>query len=251
MKPIIAISCSYVYTNRTYKKEILDTFGQVNLSEYYYKGIEYVEGLPVLIPILNDENIEFFINNVDGLLLSGGHDIDPTYYGKDPIIGLGSLMPNRDRFEIKLVKLAIEKGIPIFGICRGIQVLNVAMGGTLYQNIDSQINDKVIIKHSQSAPAWLGTHNVQIENNTRLKKIVNVNKLFVNSFHHQAINTLGKGFIVNAISPDGLIEGIEYIKGTFAMGLQCHPELMWEKNDKIKAIFERFVKEALNYKLKK
>ncbi len=165
---------------------------------------------------------------VDGILLTGGVDLDPMLFNEEPRPDLGRLDPYRDFFEFHLTEIALKKDIPILGICRGCQILNVVAGGTVIQDITTTFGKENILKHQQRAPRWYPTHSVEIKEGSKLEKIFGCNELKVNSFHHQAIKEPGPGFIASAHAKDGVIEAIEGIDYHYAVGVQWHPELMWE-----------------------
>ncbi len=248
MKPIIGITCDYSYINAVNNLEAYGSIRMARICEDYYKGIEKAGGIPIIIPILDEENIDQLLNKLDGIVFSGGRDFDPKYYGENPISGLDGIIPQRDRWEMAIAKKSIEIGLPIFGICRGLQVINVVMGGTLYQDIYTQNEDRNLLKHRQLAPRWYGSHKVLIKEKTRLRDIFNDDEIYVNSFHHQAIKKLGSGLKVNAYSPDEIIEGIESINDKFILGVQWHPENMWSENKLFLNLFRALAEAGLEYK---
>lgn len=209
------------------------------LPKAYAASIEAAGGMPILLTNLEEPVINHIVSLLDGVLLTGGSDVDPRYFDEEPLPQTGEITPERDEFEIKLSKLVLKRNIPILAICRGIQVLNIAAGGTIYQDINSQYMKP--IKHNQKAPRWYGTHKINIGYNTKLYDILGVDNLRVNSFHHQAIKNTAKNFIVNAKSSDGIIEGIESVAHKFALGVQWHPECMWERNPKMLQLFKGFI----------
>ncbi|HIT88261.1 MAG TPA: gamma-glutamyl-gamma-aminobutyrate hydrolase family protein [Candidatus Coprocola pullicola] len=225
MKPIIGITPDYSYEAEKFM-----------VSQHYIKAIETAGGYPmILCPN------EMFPDFIDGLLLTGGGDIDPILFGEEPIAENGEISPLRDAFEWSLCQKAQEKKLPILGICRGMQLLAILNGGSIYQDIYSQTN--TMIKHIQKAPRFYGTHTIEIATNSILSKIANQNSCVVNSFHHQSVKEAGKDFMVCAKSKDGLIEAIEHKTARFIIGVQWHPEMM--KKDKIQMkLFEMFVKAA-------
>lgn len=212
-------------------------------------GMTYVEsvrkggGIPFILPLSTDTlMIDDLLNNIDGLIMSGGEDIDPLIYGEEPHIMLGKVTHQRDTFDLQLIKRAIKKKIPILGICRGEQALNVAMGGTLYQDIPSQIENA--IEHSQKEARNYASHPIQIEENTILSSLLKCKTAMVNSFHHQSIKELAPGLIVCAISPDGIIEGVESEDG-LSIGVQFHPEgFVFHGDNQFLPLFEWIVEKA-------
>ena len=164
------------------------------------------------------------VGMVDGILLSGGGDIDPLLFGEEPLRQNGEISPLRDSFELTLCRAALESGLPLFGICRGMQVMNIAAGGTIYQDIPAQTGST--LKHSQQAPRPHGTHSVLPLENSLLAALWGKNRVAVNSFHHQAVAQLGEGFSAAAHSPDGIIEAVEREDAPFVLGVQWHPEYL-------------------------
>jgi len=199
------------------------------LSLDYWRAVERAGGIPVLLPTLESEELgKAVLERLDGILLTGGVDVDPWYYGQLPMRGLGSLSPERDWVEIALAREALERGVPLLAICRGIQVLNVAAGGTLYQDLATQVPDS--LNHWQRAPRWHPTHPVRLSRGSRIRDIMGAEEVRVNTFHHQAIKDLAPGFTVTGRAPDGVIEAIEAAEHAFALGIQWHAEGMWEKD---------------------
>ncbi len=152
---------------------------------------------------------------------------------------MGNISPIRDIIEIELCKTALKKNIPILGICRGCQVLAIASGGNIYQDIYSQY--KTNIKHSQQAPKYYPTHNITIESNSKIFNIYNMKRISVNSFHHQSISIVSKEFIISAKSDDNIIEAIEHKYNKFCIGVQWHPETMFERYSNQLELFKAFI----------
>ena len=159
------------------------------------RAITQFGGVPVVLPNLVGDGIEEIAGAIDGLLLTGGGDIDPTLFGEEPLPGLGNIVPERDQFELALIKKMLELNKPILGICRGAQIMSIAMGGDMYQDIYSQ-KDAPLLQHDQQAPNWHGSHFVEVTEGSLLRKIVGVDKFKVNSYHHQALRNMPEGFIV-------------------------------------------------------
>ena len=197
-------------------------------------------GTPLFIPHENNL-IKNYTNLIDALIITGGDfDINPNLYGETDIHHKVNLKNDRTDFEFKITELAMKLNIPILGICGGQQLLNVVLGGSLFQHIPDEI--KTDINHEQTNPRDEPSHDVLIENDTQLASIIGTKKMFVNSAHHQAVKSLGKNLIANAFSEDGIIEGIEAIDQPFCIGIQWHPEFLIDKSD-IK-IFQSFVEIA-------
>lgn len=229
MLPVIGITANFDAENH-----------RTTLSTDYSRAVERAGGIPLIIPILDEpDRVEAILDHIHGLILTGGVDLDPSYFGENPHPKLGRVSPERDRLEIPLAQAALSRKLPLLGICRGIQLLNVAAGGALYQDINSQAKDP--LKHYQEAPRWFPSHEVKLDLATRTGKIHGVKTLRVNSFHHQAVSRVAPGFIVTAWAPDGIIEGIERPDDPFTIGVQWHPEGMWEKDARFLALFTALV----------
>jgi putative glutamine amidotransferase len=229
VKPIIGISCSWN-----------EEKGHYFLGGMYAGAVEAGGGLPIpLVYSRSDDDLKRICSAVNGLILSGGGDVDPVYFGEDPIPAGGDICPDRDQFEIRLARQAMAANIPILGICRGMQVLNIAAGGDIYQDIDSQLGQ--MIKHFQQAPRWHPTHEIMVEEGTLLASIWGTGVMRVNSFHHQAVRNPAPGFVISARSPDGLAEAIESADLRFLLGIQCHPETLWNRQPVFLTLFEKLV----------
>jgi putative glutamine amidotransferase len=189
----------------------------------YVHALEQIGLAPVLItPAHSPAAIDALLRACCGLVLSGGEDVDPARYGEAPSPGLGSVLPARDEMEFRTLECALSMRMPIFGICRGCQVLNVHFGGTLYQDIDSEIEGE--LPHEQTEPWGKRSHSAVIETNSKLHDIVCDNELFINSYHHQAVKDVGKGLRVTARADDGMVEAIEHTEYPWLLGVQWHPE---------------------------
>ena len=205
--------------------------GDCTLAEAYYKSVSEAGGTPVIIPPYDDwKALVSIVDTLDGIVLSGGADIDPDFLGEEPLDCV-SVNPRRDAPELMLVRLAADRQIPVLGICRGIQVLTAALGGKLYQDIKTQ-HDRPCIEHSQSAPRGVPSHDVSIEKDSLLYSLLGKDTLAVNSFHHQAVREVPAGFRVTAIAPDGIIEAMESVAFRPIMGVQWHPECFIMEDDR-------------------
>ena len=221
--------------------------GDCTLAQAYYMSVVEAGGTPVVIPSYDDDKaLVSLLDTLDGIVLSGGADIDPDYLGEEPLDCI-SINPRRDRQELTLVRLAVERQIPVLGICRGIQVLTAALGGKLYQDIKIQ-HDRPSIEHSQTIARGLPSHEVKLEKDTLLYGFFGKETLAVNSFHHQAVKEVPAGFRVTASAPDGIIEGMESTTFRPIMGVQWHPECFLLENDRtMLPIFEWLVEQSSLY----
>ena len=209
----------------------------------YSRGVESVGGLPVLIPVFKDlEATRAVLDRIDGLLLTGGTDICPRFFGEEPIVGIGEMEYERDRIEIALTREAETLGMPILGICRGIQVISVASGGTLYQDIYTQVPG--CLDHNQKATKATNTHSVRVARESGLFQILGSDTVWVNSHHHQAVKDLPPGFITSATAGDGIIEAIEKPDHPFLLGIQWHAEGTWMIDEASRKIFAALVEAA-------
>ncbi|WP_160725787.1 gamma-glutamyl-gamma-aminobutyrate hydrolase family protein [Bacillus sp. USDA818B3_A] len=235
-KPIIGITGAYV--NHNYYME------GVYVHHDYHKTVAANGGIPIILPYINAEIALETLPLCDGIILSGGEDVDPKFFGEDPHPQLGPTTPERDLAEIAIAKYAIENNIPLLAICRGIQILNVALGGTLVQDIPSQVKEP--IQHTQIVNRSRDTHWVSIDKDSKLFEILGSEKVRVNSLHHQSIDRLGWDLRVVAEASDGIIEAVEYIyPSTFTLGVQWHPESMASTNDQMNHLFVEFIKSSV------
>ncbi|HEU5088603.1 MAG TPA: gamma-glutamyl-gamma-aminobutyrate hydrolase family protein [Roseiflexaceae bacterium] len=199
----------------------------------YLRGVEAGGGVPLLIHLTEDTQVlEALYSRCDALLMTGGGDVDPAQYGMQTLPQCGAPDPLRDMVELLLARRAIADGMPLFGICRGIQLLNVAMGGTLIQDIPSECPGALDHYASRQAPSRAHlAHPIRIEAGSWLAEHLGASDVTVNTFHHQALRDVAPGLRVVARAPDGMIEAVESITGGFVAGVQCHPEDLWEQAD--------------------
>ena len=207
----------------------------------YVKAVRKAGGIPLIIPITSDaQELEEILERVDGIIMTGGEDVEPARYGEEALPELGKTFPERDEFDIKLISMAAEEGLPILGICRGAQVLNVAFGGTLYQDIPSQLPD-TFINHRVGARNEV-MHSVRITEGTILHSILG-ETAGVNTSHHQAVKDVAPGFVISAVSEDGVVEAIEKSDAECIIGVQFHPEaFVADGNDSLLPVFTYFIK---------
>lgn len=210
------------------------------------RAIEQAGGLPVLIPAdVSQETLRGLYDRLDGVLLPGGGDIAPTaYHAPEKHKTVSGVDTQRDVSELLMTRWAINDDLPVFGICRGIQVMNVALGGTLIQDIPTHINTDLTHDIPKSQPRSTLLHDVTIESGTRLADILGETTVTVNSLHHQALQDLASGFEITATAPDGIIEAIEMPDKTFVLAVQWHPEDIYEDDVRMMRLFESFVESA-------
>jgi putative glutamine amidotransferase len=215
----------------------------------YLHAISKAHGLPSIVasgftnPLEEAKQLAGeILDNCDGLMLSGGTDVDPEIFGEVPHTALGRVDGPRDPFEITLAREAVRRDLPVLGICRGLQVLNVAMGGTLIQDIPSDVPGAA--RHEAGENRVEIAHDVTIEPASRLAQLLGATRVGVNSFHHQAAKRVGEGLTVSATSPDGIIEGLEMRDRTFVVAVQWHPENFWKTSPVFDGLFTGFVEAA-------
>jgi len=212
-----------------------------HLRHDYVQAVEAAGGVPLLIPAVAPELAPVYYNMLDGLVFSGGDDVDPAYYGEEPQKGLGEIAPARDAFELALASLVLRGNKPALGICRGIQVLNIAAGGTVYQDLSVFSS----LQHYQQAPGWHAAHLIQLDENSRLFGLLKKKQIRVNSFHHQGIKEVGAQLKPAGWSRDGLIEALEACEPSrFIIGVQWHPECSWAKDENSRLLFRALVERA-------
>lgn len=234
--PIIGITCTAFQTDQG---QWSPKTGQ---NRSYVDAVIRAGAAPLLIPNATDKTLlRALYDLLDGLLLSGGGDIDPGYYGEARHEACGNPELERDEAELALIRWAIDEGMPLLAICRGIQVLNVALGGTLYQDLKAQAPEAERHDWSPGYPRDYIAHRVSISPQTRLGKIVGADRLRVNSFHHQAIKDLAPGLTVSTRAPDQIIEAVETNGHAFAIGVQWHPEELAREDVRTQKLFDALV----------
>ena len=230
-RPVIGITIGYSTQNHEF----------FTLRDDYVRAVEKAGGLPLVLVPGRAEDAGDLLSKLDGLLMTGGADVDPTLYGQEPHETVTRVIPERDAFEIGLCREALRRDQPLLAICRGHQVLNVATGGTLIQDIPSQVSGAR--DHDPDRERWETAHEVRILPRTRLREILGTETIDVNSFHHQAVRELGQGLVVSAASTaDQVIEGIEAPGRRLALGVQWHPEAFWDRPEDFQSLFEALVK---------
>lgn len=221
------------------------------LLSCYANALLAAGAVPLLLPpTLEGEALEDCLARLDGLFLAGGNDLAPETYGSEPIEALGEVNPVRDRFELSAVRWAFERQMPVFGICRGIQAMNVAMGGTLWQDLPSQYRTQAgeaPLAHSQKRRDIYPSHAVRIEPGTLLFSLVGTESLRVNSMHHQAVRDAGRGLRITARATDGVPEALECPEHPFFLAVQWHPERYFAQAKDAMALFQAFANAASAY----
>ncbi|HLF26813.1 MAG TPA: gamma-glutamyl-gamma-aminobutyrate hydrolase family protein [Anaerolineae bacterium] len=216
------------------------------LNQQYVLAVAAAGGVPLIIPPnLDEASLYALFARLNGLLLSGGGDIDPAHYGEAPHPALGHVSADRDRIELALTRRAIELETPLLAICRGVQVLNVALGGSLIQDIPTQVPDALphAFDETQFPRAHLA-HAVHIESGVQLHQVMGVDRAEANSWHHQSIRQVAPGLQVVARAPDGVIEAVELSGHRFVIGVQWHPESLYDRQPEMKHLFEALVQAA-------
>ncbi|HEX5735847.1 MAG TPA: gamma-glutamyl-gamma-aminobutyrate hydrolase family protein [Blastocatellia bacterium] len=230
-RPIVGIPCRFNWETNYYE-----------LRETYPDAIYASGGTPLLVPLIpQPEFIEAAIEHLDGICLSGAvNDVDPLRYGREPRPGLGPVVPRRDETDMMLLAAAEARQLPVLAICYGIQSLNVYRGGTLVQDIPTEV--KGALKHMQGEVFWRRSHSINITDDSLLAKIAGSTTITVNSHHHQAIDIVGRDLEPIAWAPDGVIESVINTRpDQFILGVQWHPEVSWQTDEFSQAIFKHFI----------
>jgi len=235
-KPLIGITTSHTTND--------ENLPYLTLGEAYVAAVRAAGGLPVLIPLgLSEEDLASLIERLDGVVFSGGGDMEPACYGGQPHTKVYGVDKDRDRVELKLYQEVFDREKPFLGICRGIQVLNVALGGTLYEDIMDQHEGGMKHSYWQTHPRSYLAHMVQVSEDSRLASILGKPVVEVNSLHHQGLREIAPSLQVTAVAPDGIVEGVELPGHPFGMGVQWHPESLQE-HEPMRAIFRALVQAA-------
>jgi len=221
------------------------------MNQRYFTALTYVGAVPVMVPLLtdDDESLRALYEHLDGVFLAGGVDIDPGSYREDKLDVCGRTDPDRDRVELMLTRWALEDRKPVLGVCRGLQVINVACGGSLVQDVAP--DGGRFIKHdyfpNQGYARDFLAHEVNVQSGSRLGAIFQAETISVNSMHHQGIQRLGDDLVATIRAPDGLIEGIEGTNGAFLLAVQWHPEMLVETDAGTRRLFDEFKAAATEY----
>lgn len=242
MKIIIGISGNVLIDNGG----MFPGYKRAYVNNDYVTSVIRAGGIPYIIPMNNNKDvIREQIKNIDGLILSGGQDINPLLYGEEPHQKLGEILSERDTCDLELIRVAVELNKPILGICRGHQILNVAFGGSLYQ--DLTLMEGCYIKHNQGNNPSMPTHTISIKEDSFLYPILG-KEYITNSFHHLTVKEVGKGFEVVARAKDGVCEAMQ-MDNPFIISMQWHPEMLTEKDENMSKIFKFFINKCSDLKV--
>lgn len=237
-RPIIGLTTSTILPDQGSRLE------RAGVAIHYCRAIMAAGGAPLLIPNLDEPQVLASILPVlDGLLLTGGPDVHPRHYGQEVLPECEHIDEQRDATELALLRALQHGDLPLLGICRGIQMLNVGFGGTLLQDVNTQMPGALDHRASNPAPAQ-PTHEVRVASHSRLAMLLGDEVVPANTMHHQAVDAVAPGFAVVAHAPDGIVEAIEYQGHRFLVGVQCHPEHLFSKDARWLALFTGFVQEA-------
>lgn len=240
MKPVIGITVNYDATDSVARSCGLGIAGQDfnYVAGDYVAAVEKAGGIPLLIPqTYNFENLKALLELCDGVLISGGHDVDPLRYGQRNLYS-ESIARERDEQDIFVIRhLILNTGKPLLGICRGIQIMSVAMGGTLYQDLEKQCN--AYHHFGDAYPRNVAWHSNRLTAGSRLAVVFGKEEIMTNSYHHQAVDRPGEGFVITAYSEEGVAEGIELQGDRFVVAVQWHPEMMYDSSEQYK-LFQAF-----------
>lgn len=238
-RPVIGISASVIVD----QGGMFPGYHRSYVNEDYVTSVIKNGGIPLILPIsAEDDVLDGYFAIIDGLILSGGHDVSPFHYGEEPTSKLGDTFPERDIFDFDLLRRARSKNIPVLGICRGYQIINVFHGGNLWQDLSYTGVDA--LKHWQAHFPEMVTHTVDFEAGSRLAGIFGVETTKVNSFHHQVVRDVAPGFVVAARAKDGLIEAIEDPNHRFMVGVQWHPEMLHDSCPEMNKLFQALITES-------
>jgi len=234
MRPLIGIPCRALIRAETGRPIFAN-------NRSYVHAVESAGGLPILIPMINDHNIlTALLSRLDGLLLPGGMDLHPSSYGEEVHPLTEEVDLELDEFEITLASCAFQQDIPVLGVCRGMQLINIVLGGTLFQDIDDQYPDNIAHSHRDWHRAHLA-HHIIVQPGSRMETILGAREVMVNSLHHQAIKEPGKGVHITGRAPDGVPELLEVTGYRFVMAAQSHPEEIYSIEPAFQRLFSAFV----------
>jgi putative glutamine amidotransferase len=231
MRPLIGIPCRARADRPDFYNDRL-----------YVSAVEHAGGMPLLLPMLDDMDVlRAFLPHLDGLLLSGGIDVDPAVYGEEAHPQLGVVYRPMDEFHLEMIRWAIERRVPTLAICRGMQLLNVALGGNLYQDLPSQRPGS--LQHAAAAELPRNTiiHKVSVQPGSLTELVLGQREVPANSLHHQAVKNIGAGIVVSGYAEDGVVELLEVPAQPFMLGVQCHPEELYKTYPVWSRLFEAFI----------
>lgn len=233
--PIIGISGTLMKDNN----DLFEGYEKAYVMDDYVQAVLRSGAVPIVLPIIKDsEKIKEYAKIIDGLILTGGHDVNPLLYGEEPDVKTTEILPKRDFLDYELIKHITALNKPILAVCRGMQILNTYHGGTLYQ--DNSYCKTFHIKHMQNGNPDVATHTIMIEPNSILESALG-NHTTVNSFHHQSVKELANGFKIVATSKDGIVEAIEKDDDQWCLGVQFHPEIMSHHDNKMQILFDLLI----------
>lgn len=248
MKALIGITASYTNNDGLGKLLHIGTKGQSYnvLSDEYVQAIQRSGATAIIIPRLDTDNErEEMLDKLDGIVFSGGADIDPYHYGEEKSEACGQPVPDQDEHDLALARIALKRDIPILGICRGCQLINIVLGGNLYQDL-SEVGFDALCHDPDEYNRWEGKHGIKIDESSALYEIFSKDRVQVNSFHHQAVKETAPDLKVVARSEDGLAEALEGRKRKDLYLVQWHPEMMATKNSDQQRVFDYFVERVNN-----
>ena len=231
-KPVIGITPSHNTEN-----------DDISMRPTYLRAVAAAGGIPILLPLEGtDEDWKQVVRMCDGILFSGGPDVHPFSFGEETQAHCGNVSMARDNMEMKILQCAMEAKKPILGTCRGIQIINIALGGDIYQDIPSQTESSFPIAHKQPFASNVPSHHVRVAKGSLLERMVGGREMIgVNSFHHQAVRKAAPGLVISGYAPDGLAEAVEMPGYPYLLGVQWHPECMWKTDAVSKELFVGFV----------
>ena len=218
---------------------------ELALGDRYLEAVRAAGGMPVILAPVAPDSVETLIGRLDAVVLSGGPDLHPSAYGALAHAQLGPTEPDLDSFELALARAAVTRGLPVLGICRGMQVLNVALGGSLHQHLPDLDG---AVSHRQAGAANEPSHRVTLARDSRLTKVIGRRYVEVNSFHHQGLHALGKGLAIAGHAPDGHVEAVEVRGRRFTFGVQWHAECLVDRPEQL-ALFRGLVRAARGHEV--
>jgi putative glutamine amidotransferase len=231
LKPIIGLTSQY--------EQLIDK-KMVRVNNTYIEAVKQSGGIPLILPILDKvEDLDEILKILDGIILTGGEDISSLSFGEEPIKEVDTICLARDKIEKELFHSAYEKNIPILGICRGLQIINISLGGTLYQDINTQLPNS--LGHLCTHNVHQGYHTIKLKEDSKLYNIFKTEELIVNSQHHQSIKDLGRDLKITSTTKDGIVESIESTNDKFVLGVQFHPEAMIHEDNDFIFLFNYFM----------